>query len=324
MGIQTRYDTSTVARVDRFAFWRESVCESYVRLGCDTSNRQEFQGLIEISHHSALSISTVSGLSHTVQRRSCDISASSDAYFLLSLQSAETSTVSQFGKTALLQPGDMALYSSTDPYQLCLADHFRQTVVQLPAAKLLDRLPNALMLTGHGINGQSGVGKLVRENILAFSEYIDSPNQTLQTLVQETLIDLIATGLASSQATEQIELSCPEQHAMLLAKSFIRNHLRSPKLDRNRVASEVGLSVRRLNDIFVKHGDSISSYIRKTRLQHVADDLRDVRFTRQSISEIAFRYGFSNMQNLSTVFRSVYGQSPREYRKHHFAKSVAT
>ncbi|MBT8154665.1 hypothetical protein KMP13_12345 [Epibacterium ulvae] len=90
-----------------------------------------------------LSISRVAGLSHTVDRRKRDIRSASDAYFLLSLQTAESSRVTQFGKTALLCPGDMALYTSTDPYSLDLSDDFSQTVVQLPAAKLIDRLPNA-------------------------------------------------------------------------------------------------------------------------------------------------------------------------------------
>ena len=128
MDIQTRYDTDDVAPADRFAYWKESVCDSYVKLGCDAENRTHFRGLIDIARHSVLSISRVAGLSHTVDRRKRDIRSASDAYFLLSLQTAESSQVTQFGKTALLRPGDMALYSSTDPYSLKLSDDFSQMV----------------------------------------------------------------------------------------------------------------------------------------------------------------------------------------------------
>ena len=124
MDIQTRYDTDDVPLKQRFSYWRESVCDSYVQLGCDTKNRHNFKGLIEIARHSVVSISRVAGLAHRVDRRKRDIRSATDAFFLLSLQTAESSTVSQFGKSAHLRPGDMALYSSTDPYSLELTDDF--------------------------------------------------------------------------------------------------------------------------------------------------------------------------------------------------------
>lgn len=310
----TRYDTNNVSIADRFAFWRESVCDSYVQLGCEASDKNKFEGKIEIARHSALSISRVSGRAHTVERRKSDISASCDAYFLFSLQTGQSSQVSQFGQCATLLPGDMALYSSTDPYKLNLADDFSQTVVQLPAKKLIDRLPNAPMLTARSIDGQSGIGQLVRQNILAFADHISSAEPVLQALVQETLIDLIATGLASNRVEEKTELLYPEQHVMLQAKTFIRSNLGDPELDRNLVASQIGMSVRRLNEIFAKQNESISAFIRTMRLEGVAADLTDIRFAHQTISDIAFRYGFSNLQSFSTLFRAAYGSSPRAYR----------
>ena len=185
--------------------------------------------------------------------------------------------------------------------------------MQLPSTRLIERLPNADMLTARKIDGQTGIGKLVRENILAFAEHVNTANPMVQALLQETLIDLIATGLASHGA-DKIELSSPEQHLMLRAKSFIRGHLGAPDLDRNRVAQEIGMSVWRRNDSFAKEDTSISAFIRRMRLEAVANDLRDSRFQRHSISEIAFRYGFSNLQNFSTLFRNSYGETPRTYR----------
>ena len=313
MNIQTRYCTDDVAPQDRIAYWRESVCDSYVQLGCDVENQRNFRGMIEIARHSVLSVSRVAGMSHQVNRRKRDIRAASDAYFLLSLQTAESSGVTQFGKTATLQTGDMAVYASTDPYSLHLEDGFAQTVLQIPAAKLIERVPNAEMLTARRIDGQTCIGKLVRENILAFSSHLDAPNPMLQTLLQDTLIDLIATGLAA-EGDSKIELSSPEQQVILRAKSYIRSNLGDPDLDRNAVAAAVGMSVRRLSDIFSREGASISTFIRRARLKAVSADLKDPRFERHSISEIAFRFGFSNMQNFSTIFRATYGESPRAYR----------
>ena len=314
MALRHRYDTDRISEVDRFAFWREAVCESYVQLGCETDRRRDFRGLIEIDRHSALSVSRVTGTAHAVERRRRDIREASESYFLLSLQTAQSSTLTQFGKTTRLTPGDMALYSSADPYSLSLDADFGQIVVQLPSAKLLNRLPNADMLTANKFSGQSGIGKLVRENILAFSNHMDTSNQTVRSLLQETLIDLIATGLAAG-SSEKLELSSPEQQVLLRTRSFVRGQLSDPDLDRNRVASEISMSVRRLNDILSKEGESISSFIRRIRLESAAEELKEERLSRLSISEIAFRNGFSNTQHFSTLFRSHFGRSPRDFRR---------
>jgi len=313
MSVHTRYDTDDIRPQDRFAFWQEAVCNSYVQLGCDSANRSGFNGSIDIARHSVLSISKVQGKAHSVQRRKRDIRKATDAYFLLSLQTNKTSRVSQFGKTAQLSAGDMAIYSSTDPYTLQLSDDFSQVVVQLPKERLLARLPYAESLTAHKIDGSSGLGELVRTNILQLSQFADSDCETVQSLVQETLIDLIATGLAS-QFNSNPTLSSPEQHIMLRVKTHVRNNINDPSLDRQRLANDIGMSVRRLNAIFAKEGSSLSAYIRHTRFKAVAEELHDIRFAALSISEIACKYGFENLQHFSKSFRNHFDMSPREYR----------
>lgn len=307
------FSTEKVAPRDRFAYWREAVCDSFVQLGCDSPEHIGFKGKLELSRHASLSIANVSGSTHAVERRKRDIRAASDAFFLLSLQREKTSRITQFGNTSVLNPGDMALYDSTHPYTLELSADFAKTVVQLPKERLLARLPNAQMMGGMRIDGQSGIGKLVRENILAFSGYINEGNATTEVLLQDTLIDLIATGLASGIGASA-DLSSPEEHILLRVRSYIGAHLGDPDLDRNRVADELGMSVRRLNDIFAKGGASISEEIRRKRLESVRVDLRDARFASRTISEIAMKNGFSNLQHFSNMFRSAFDITPKAYR----------
>lgn len=310
---QACYDTAEIAPRDRFAYWRDAVCESFVLLGCNTLRSSGFSGSLRITRHSSLSISHVGGSAHWVERRKQDISSASEEFFLLSLQTRNTSRIAQFGHSSLLNPGDMALYDSSHPYTLELSDGFAKNVVQLPKARLLARLPNAQMMAGVRIDGTSEIGRLVRENILAFATVASNPNPTLQALAQDTLIDLIATGLAAGLG-DTAELSSPEQHMLLRARSFIRNNLGDPELDRNRVAAEMRISVRRLNAIFAKNDSSIADEIRKQRLAAVTADLRDPRCTALSISEIALKNGFENFSHFSTLFRTNEGCSPREYR----------
>ena len=307
------YDTAAVLPKDKFAFWREAVCESYVQLGCEADEKQRFEGRIDIARHDRLSISKVSGKAHEVKRRQRDIGAASEAFFLLSLQTRHTSRISQFGHSTLLRPGDMALYTSTDPYTLELDNDFSQVVVQLPTEALLARLPTAHLLTARKVDGRSTIGKLVRDSIIAFSDHIHDDNPMVRSLVQETLVDLMATGLASLDDLAT-ELSSSEQHILIRTKSFIQDNIDNPDLDRTLVAKEIGMSTRRLNEIFAKEDGSISQFIRHARLNAIKSDLRDHRFSPLTITEIALKHGFSNIQHFSQAFKQHAGMSPRAYR----------
>ena len=313
MTIHTHYDTENIQPNDRFAYWQEAVCETYVRLGCESALRRDFNGSIEISRHSKLSLSRVHGSAHSVKRRKSDIRRDNDSYFLLSLQTAGTSRIAQFGSSSTLTMGDMALYCSTSPYQLDLHEGFSQLVVQLPADMLLDRWPGAELMAARKICGQSEMGRMVVQNIIAFSRQINESGEKLESLLQDTLIDLIAVGLAA-QDQGNIALSSPESFTLLRAQSYISDNLGDPDLDRNKVAKAAGMSVRRLNAIFSSQSLSISSYIRQIRLKRIADDLIDPRYARKPISEIGLKYGFNNFQHLSTSFREHFGLSPKDYR----------
>jgi AraC-like DNA-binding protein len=308
------YSTAEIAPRDRFAYWREAVCASYVQLGCEAAATTGFCGTLEIERHRGLAISKVAGSEHSVLRRPGDIRAASDADFLVSLQMRNSSRLTQSGRTSVLRAGDMAIYDSTRPYVLELGESFSQTVLQFPRERLLARLPAAQTIGGTLIGGRGGLSRLVRESILAFSGHLPSGRSPLAAQLQETLIDLVATGLAAVSGA-QAELSSPDRQALLRARAFIADHIREPTLDRSRVAAATGLSVRRLNGLFQAEGTSIGEEIRRKRLATVASALRDPRFGALSISEIAFSCGYTNLQHFSTLFRAAFGRTPRDYRR---------
>ncbi len=311
--VAIHFSTADADNREQFSYWREAVCEAYVLLGCESGTRENFKGEIHLERLSNLAVSFVGGSTQEVYRRKRDIARSSQDYFLLSMQLRNHATVAQHDRVGELEPGDFALYSSVDPYQLTLADDFRQLVVQVPRFELLQRLPNADLLTGQTVSGTSELGSLVGGNLLNFARRVSSTAGTVQHLMQDTMIDLIATGLASLEDGE-CDLRLPEQQLLLRAKAFIRSNLANSELDRRAVAQATGMSVRRLNEVFAADGSSIAAWIRDARTDRIAHDITDVRFVRQSISEIAMKWGFNNLQHFSAVFRKKHGMTPRAYR----------
>lgn len=298
---------------ERLSYWREAVCGAYVLLGCESNIRDSFHGEILLERYSRMAVSFVTSTSQEVLRRREDIARSTDEFFLLSLQMNNKGMVTQRGRSAVLQPGDSALYSSTDIYQLSFDGEFKQLVVQFPKKELLARLPNADLLTAQRLSGSNELGQLVGNNILHFSRMMGRSSELVQEYLQDIILDLITTALASLDDHTH-ELSLPDQHLLLRAKSYIHMNLSDPNLDRKSLAHAMGMSVRSLSAIFAGRGSSVAAYIRDTRLDTIAHNMLDDRFKRQSISEIALRWGFNNLQHFSRIFRNRFGVSPREYR----------
>lgn len=311
--MSTLLSTNSVVKHERFAYWREAVCDSYVLLDCECSDPDRFDGEIILNRMSRMSTSFVGGSSQTVRRRKRDISRSNDESFLISMQLNKDGVVQQCDREAHLKPGDFALYSSIDRYRLDLPNGFRQLVVQVPRDDLISRLPNADLITGIRVPGESMIGSVVSDSVLRLVSAMEQANEAVAQCAQESIIDLFVTGFASIDQSKHY-LSNPEHQILIRANTLIRSNLHDPNFDRIALAAAMGMSVRRLSEIYQRDGKSISSTIRQMRLDKIATDLRDCRLSRHSINDIARKWGLENQSNLVRNFKIKFGVTPSEFR----------
>lgn len=305
--------TASVHRRDRFAYWREAVCDAYVQLECISDSRTDFTGEIRLNRMPRISTSIVSGSQQLVRRRRRDIAQAADEWFLLSIQLERHGLIQQCGRVAELGQGDFALYSSIDPYDLSLPDGFRQLVVQIPRHDLLQRLPNADLLTGLSVSGATQIGGLVRDSVLRLIQAQAATGPATRHCLEDSIIDLCATGLTTLRGAEAAR-TATEHRLIHQADTIIAQRIRDPELDRAEIAAALSVSVRRLSEVFQAEGTSVASKIRQLRLAGVASDLRNPQFAGWTVSAIAMRWGLNNLQHFSRIFREKFGMSPREYR----------
>ena len=90
------------------------------------------------------------------------------------------------------------------------------------------------------------------------------------------------------------------------------DHLDDPSLTVASTATALGLSRRSLDRAFAEAGQSASRTLWALRLERCRRDL--VVDPRAGISQIAFRWGFSDAAHFSRAFRAAFGESPSAYR----------
>ena len=313
------YRTDDVHARDRFAYWREAVCDAYVHLGCETRLRTGFEGRISLRELSSVRTSFVSSGAQHVSRRRRDISRSSDEYFLMSIQTRGIGRIHQHQREAVLNQGDFALYASTDPYELIFDNPFEQLVIQVPKQSVIDRLPIADMLTATAISGRQGTGKLVSDCLIKIASEADTVEPACRSSVSTSVIDLLCSALPLANRGAPEDLGRQDQLTTLRIESFIASNLKNPNLCRADVAAGLNMSVRRINELLAKSGTSITRRIQEARLRHIRRELADPASRTVHIGDIAMKWGFANQQHFSRVFSSRYGLSPRAYRSSHFS-----
>jgi AraC-like DNA-binding protein len=94
--------------------------------------------------------------------------------------------------------------------------------------------------------------------------------------------------------------------------SYIQSHLADPDLSHGTVVGAHHMSERTLHRLFGGSGRSVTELIRSYRLEGIWADLQSPGLARESIGQIAARWGMHDMPNFTRAFRARYGMTPSE------------
>ena len=198
-----RKGTSDLEERDRTDYWRDIICDEYVKLDC-RKLADDFQGEVRGGGSlGELQFSEVLADAQYVERSRRQIAKCSEADFLISFQLARRGLVRQNGREALLTPGSFALYDSTQPYSLTFNERFHQLVIQMPKEVLSRHLMNPEQYTAVPISGQSGLGAVLTDFIFSLARELHhvqaAPNE-----LSENLTNMIAIAFSSSVMLSQV------------------------------------------------------------------------------------------------------------------------
>lgn len=116
---------------------------------------------------------------------------------------------------------------------------------------------------------------------------------------------------SQSDKVEKLEVTTPDQKLMVKIMDVINHNISNSDLSVDMIAQEVGLSRvhlhRKMKELT---NQTPHDFIRNIRMQQAAKLLDEGS---HNITEIVYKCGFSNTTSFSTMFKKMYGQTPREY-----------
>ncbi|MFC0580780.1 AraC-like ligand-binding domain-containing protein [Micrococcoides hystricis] len=299
--------------VDNFAQWRQLVSNAFVPLETTTDIHDQFRATIAGQQFNEIALLKVQAPQHSVMRTQDQIDREDKSYYKLNLQLAGQGFLAQYGRSATLRPGDLALYDTGEPYTLEFDEDFSTLVLMFPKDGLGIPAADIKQLAAVRLAGEQRLARAISPFVAELGQQLPELSSPLGARLAQNVVDLMTTFLAD----ELYQGHAPvDEQTKLLAevRDFIDQQLPNPELSPAVIAAAHFMSVRSLHKLFSETGSTVSEWIRSRRLERCRQDLADPLLAHLPVGAIGARWGLSDAAHFSRSFRSAYNCSPSAYR----------
>jgi AraC family transcriptional regulator, positive regulator of tynA and feaB len=311
--MQPFFSTEGVHPRNAFRRWREMVCERLVPADLHPLDDVPFQGRLDVTGIGPL---LISHFSHTAVRTEATADAvrrngqHDRVYAVLKLSGQDA--VQQGDQEAVTRPGDFVVLDARPA--VIETQTGSALVLDLPRERLESVLgPSRLfsaLTVGADLASTTLAGTYIQDLVRVGSR-LDPDAATRMASIG---IDLIVASLAERLAQEMPRTT----HGTVTvqrAKAYIEANLSDQTLDPPQLAAAMGVSLRRLQELFHERGRHISDYIWERRLEAAAKRLTDPACAHLSVGMLAYGCGFTSQAHFARRFKERHGLTPTEFRQ---------
>jgi AraC-like DNA-binding protein len=293
------------------ATWADGLANAFVRLDFERVSNDPFHGVIDQAETGEATISKVTAAAHRVHRRLEHVRRASGEVVFVNLQLSAVGETSQGGRTFRTAPFDIALADASRPYEIAHKDRFSLFSVGLPAAKV----PPALLSHGGICLSRTAWGREIAKLMATQAGLALDIRLAPQArdVFARHFVDLLAIAacLYDGDPSRGAARACKAE----LFEDYARQNFRNPNLNAASAARAFGVSERSVQKAFAARETTFSEFVNALRLQDCARALGPFDRSGGSVSAIAYDAGFSDLSYFNRLFKTRFGQTPRDYRR---------
>ncbi|MFC6741174.1 helix-turn-helix domain-containing protein [Methylobacterium tardum] len=314
--MKTIFSTDGVLPRDRFRHWRE-VCEDrLVPMEQRPLGDGQFDATIDGASIGGLDFTkfALRNLRASTTPRTLRHENHKTDHLFMSMVLTGTVKADQNDRSSTDGTGDFAIRDTNMPWTIEHDGYTEVLAIAIPRQRIETVLGPARLFASLTVEGHQPVATLARSFLTNLSARADQMSPAVAERMVGVGIDLIVASLAERIAREVPQ---PVQGSLVVqrAKAYVEANLHDQTLDPPQLASVVGVSVRRLQELFHKRGQHISDWIWERRLAAAAKRLSDPACAHLSIGMLAYSCGFVSQAHFARRFKDRYDMSPRDYRR---------
>lgn len=306
-------DTAEVRDGERVDYWREMVLRLFADVQIAAPAGPGFHGWMQSSLTEAMRLTRVAASAQSVQRLHRDARDSHEDCYFAVLMLSGTQRMQQDERQVELHAGDFAIYDGARPHRLDFSEDWSELILNIPRSALNRLVPGMHELTSRRLLPDCSSGDVLRSFLLSIATHFPKLRDDELAALSLHTLTMIGSTLTLDRKLDEASAGARDV-ALLRAKMLIDASLGDPCLDAARIASRMGLSARYLNRLFNAEQTSLMRYVWNLRLDRCRDELIRPGSVAQRVTDVAQRWGFSDMSHFSRAFKSRFGISPRDCR----------
>lgn len=309
------YTTKSVPRAAKVAYWNGLHRRLFQPVEITPHDAQNFDAEAGTEALGPITFTKTSSPPASIVLHNESAAGDSPLRYDLLMPLAGNLLVSHHGIETEVAVGDLILLDARPPSRMSFVKPNQTIIVSMTPATLAAHLPDARDVCGMRVHGDRGMGHVAGDMLRSlWFELVRGLPTEMGATIASNLLDVIATSYATEHSID-IHGVTRAKSRKLQVKRFVEAHLRDPQLTPGFVAESLNVSTRYIRMLFAEEDEHLSHYILRRRLEKCAEQLRRSAWTRITITDVAFSWGFSSMAHFARVFRARYGMTPREYRK---------
>ncbi|MBX3530128.1 MAG: helix-turn-helix domain-containing protein [Rhizobiaceae bacterium] len=304
------FDTQTLPQAQRYAAWRDAICDVYVHVDVKATRPEDYRGFIREAKFGEVVLTDILLSEQRIRRNNRHISQLDKECYYIQLVHRGNISVVQRGETHRSNAARGAIFSAAEQYELYGHGEVRSFYLELPRDEFAQRFPRERIPVSASLNTAQGLGRIATEFCASLAAEGTNLDDGMRAGLGSQLMDMLAFTLLASEGDMPAAEGAVKKARLLSVQQWIEARITDPHLTLERIAGANGMSLRYLHVLFEACDMSVSEWIWNRRVQLAYDML--ARGDGRSITAIAFDCGFSSSAHFSTMFRRKYGVSPRE------------
>ncbi len=302
------WTTARLEPADRYDAWCSQLMDSDLPWSPCTQSNQGFSAQYQSSSVGGMYMLQSRLSPFSASRAKRQIASSHEPYFSLQLLLEGSEEISHAGTDTILKPGSLFLTDSEQPMDFRVKEEMEVVSLRIPKRLIRPYQTHTLPAT-HCVFGSSGVGSIMSKFLLSLNEEIPNLNRLEQNYLETSAVSLLLATFFRPAGVKKVK---SYSGTLDRIKLQIVGSLTDPELTPSKAADQAGISLRHLHNLFAQNGETFGRYVQKKRVDRAVEELRTGQFD-GTITECAFKWGFSSSSHFSRVFKKLHGCSPREF-----------
>jgi AraC family transcriptional regulator, positive regulator of tynA and feaB len=214
------------------------------------------------------------------------------------------------GKPIVLRPGELVMWDTARCGGFTTSGRVANQTLVVPRERLAMEAPGYEAMYGRPFGSDHPAARLMGSFLGSLMPVLSSLDVAARDALADAALDIARAVLATRDDPQPRHQTAARLMAVRL---YIDANLRDPSLSPTTIAKANAISLRTLHRLFEPTDNSLSAVIRERRLSRCHADLR--RGTDESVTAIAYRWGFRNISFFSRLFRDRYGVTARELQR---------